>query len=76
MESKLSFEQALARLESIVRDLESGNIELEKSLELFEEGISLSSICSQLLKEAKQKVEILVEKNNGEIIKENFIVNE
>ena len=76
MENKLTFEQALSRLETIVRDLESGDIELEKSLELFEEGISLSSVCSKLLKEAKQKVEILVENNNGEINSENFIANE
>lgn len=74
MENKLSFEQALSRLELIVKQLESGETELEKSIELFEEGIKLSALCSSLLKSAQQKVEILVESNN-EIKKEEFSAN-
>lgn len=75
MENNVTFEQAMTRLEKIVRDLESGNVSLEESIKLFEEGVKLSGICSSLLKEAKQKVEILIE-NGDEINKEAFTSNE
>ena len=75
MENNMTFEQALARLEKIVRELESGEVALEESIKLFEEGVKLSGVCSSLLKQAKQKVEILID-NGNEIQKEDFKVNE
>lgn len=75
MENNLTFEQALSRLEIIVKQLESGEIALEDSIKLFEEGVKLSSVCSSLLKDAKQKVEILIE-DNSSYIKKDFNVNE
>ena len=75
MENNLSFEKALARLESIVKELESGESTLEESIVLFEEGVRLSGVCSNLLQNAKQKVEILTETAEG-IKKENFNGNE
>lgn len=75
MENNITFEQAMSRLEKIVRELESGEATLEDSIKLFEEGVKLSGICSSLLKEAKQKVEILIETDNG-VSKESFTVNE
>lgn len=75
MENNLTFEQALARLESIVKELESGEAALEESLTLFEEGVRLSGVCSSLLKNAKQKVEILIETADG-VKKEAFTSNE
>ncbi len=75
MENNITFEQALAKLEKIVRDLESGEIPLEESIKLFEEGVKLSGVCSSLLKEAKQKVEILID-NGTNITKEAFKANE
>lgn len=53
---KLSFEQALARIEEIVRHLEKGDMPLEESLKLFEEGTALISSCGKMLDEAEQKV--------------------
>lgn len=53
----LSFEQALAELESIVRDLEQGNVPLEKSIELYSRGEALRKKCDGLLKAAEEKVE-------------------
>lgn len=53
----LSFEQALAELESIVRDLEQGNVPLEKSIELYSRGETLRKKCDGLLKAAEEKVE-------------------
>lgn len=61
----ISFEEAIERLESIVGDLEKGNCGLDKSLELFEEGILLVKECSGKLDAAAQKVKVLTE--NGEV---------
>ena len=57
---KEKFEDALNKLEKIVSKLEEGDIPLEESLKLFEEGIRLSRFCNQKLDEAEKKVEILL----------------
>lgn len=75
MDNKVTFEQAMSRLESIVKELESGEATLEESLTLFEEGVRLSGVCSELLKNAKQKVEILIESSSG-VTKEPFSPHE
>ncbi|MBQ7922978.1 MAG: exodeoxyribonuclease VII small subunit [Clostridia bacterium] len=61
----LTFETAIARLEEIVRALESGNAPLDTSLSLFEEGVSLVKLCNQKLDTAEQKVKILTMGENG-----------
>jgi exodeoxyribonuclease VII small subunit len=66
------FEAALARLEEIVKELENGDVALEQSLKLFEEGIKLSRICNKRLEEAERKVEILLKDKNGEMKAEPF----
>ncbi len=58
-----SFETAIAELEHIVAQLESGDLELEQSLKLFERGIELTRVSQSKLQEAEQKVQILMEKN-------------
>ncbi len=63
-----TFEEALARLESVVRELESGKLPLEKALELFEKGIALSSICSEQLKEAERRITLLIAGEKGELV--------
>ncbi|MDV2502695.1 MAG: exodeoxyribonuclease VII small subunit [bacterium] len=55
----MKFEKALKRLEAIVDQLEDGQIDLEKSLQLFEEGIGLARFCAGKLQEAEQKIELL-----------------
>lgn len=65
-ESKnIKFEDALKRLEKIVEKLEAGDVPLDESLSLYEEGISLFKHCSSKLEEAKKKVEILNKKGSG-----------
>ena len=54
--SALSFEEAMKELEGVVRDLESGNVELEKSIALYEQGARLKAHCEKKLKEAEEKV--------------------
>jgi exodeoxyribonuclease VII small subunit len=66
------FEAAMARLEEIVQELEKGDVPLEQSLKLFEEGIKLSRICNKRLEEAERKVEILLKDKNGNITAEPF----
>ena len=56
---ELSFEDALAELESLVETLERGELSLEDSLESFERGVTLTKTCQKALKEAEQKVRIL-----------------
>jgi exodeoxyribonuclease VII small subunit len=66
------FEAAMARLEEIVQELEKGDVPLEQSLKLFEEGIKLSRICNKRLEEAERKVEILLKDKNGNVTAEPF----
>lgn len=54
------FEDSLKKLEDIVSRLEGGDLTLEESLKLFEEGIKLSRLCTKQLEEAERKVEILL----------------
>jgi exodeoxyribonuclease VII small subunit len=65
------FEECLQRLEKIVEELEKGEVPLEKSLILFEEGMQLSSACRKELEEAEGKVEILL-KQGGKLQAEPF----
>ena len=58
------FEQALAELESLVEQMEKGEMTLEDSLTKFEKGIALTRICQEQLKAAEQKVQMLVEKDH------------
>ena len=59
------FEQALTSLESLVSAMEEGELSLEESLKAFEEGIKLTRECQTALENAEQKVQILVQKEQG-----------
>lgn len=59
------FETALAELETLVETMEQGDLSLEESLKLFERGITLTRGCQESLKEAEQKVQILLDKNGA-----------
>ena len=61
-----TFEEALARLETIVRELEEAELPLERSLVVFEEGVRLSRLLHERLNEAERKVEILMRNEDGE----------
>jgi exodeoxyribonuclease VII small subunit len=70
--AKEKFEDSLIKLEKIVSRLEEGNIPLEESLKLFEEGIRLSRICHQKLEEAEKRVEILLKGKDGVLRSQPF----
>lgn len=61
----VKFEEALARLETIVTELERGELPLEDSMRIFEEGIKLSKVCLKMLDDAERRVEILVKDKDG-----------
>ncbi len=65
MGENLTFEQAMEKLEDIVKRLESDTISLEESLALFEQGVHLGRLCSKKLDEVERKVEVLVESPDG-----------
>ena len=64
----LKFEEAMARLETIVAELEKGDLPLDESLKIFEEGIKLSKNCLKMLDEAERKVEILAQRGRRRTI--------
>jgi exodeoxyribonuclease VII small subunit len=71
-----SFEESLKKLESIVDQLEKGDLTLEDSLKLFEEGVVLSSTCKKELDEAEGKVQILIKQRDGSLKTEPFVPDE
>jgi exodeoxyribonuclease VII small subunit len=63
--SDLKFEDCLTRLEQIVTALEAGNLPLEDSLKVFEEGVTLARLCSRYLDDAERRIEILAKDEAG-----------
>ena len=72
----VNLEKAITDLEELVEELESGDLPLEKAMKKFEEGIKLTRGCQAALKEAEQKVEILLKSAGGEEGLEDFEVEE
>jgi exodeoxyribonuclease VII small subunit len=68
----LTFEQALKRLEEIVEALETEDLDLDKSLQFFEEGVSLSRHCNQQLQAAEKRIDVLLQKADGTLAAEPF----
>jgi exodeoxyribonuclease VII small subunit len=69
---KGDFEKSLARLEEVVKRLESADLSLDEAMKLFEEGVKLSRDCQKQLEEAEGRVEILLKKADGKIAPEPF----
>jgi exodeoxyribonuclease VII small subunit len=66
---KIDFEASLAQLEKLVDQMEDGELSLEESLKAFEAGVKLTRECQQALRDAEQKVEVLMQQN-GELVAE------
>jgi exodeoxyribonuclease VII small subunit len=67
-----SFEDSLKKLETIVDQLEKGDLPLEESLKLFEEGVALSAACKKEIDAAEGKVQILIKQRDGSLKTEPF----
>lgn len=76
MAAKKNFEDALLRLEEIVTEIENTEIDLEKSVKLYAEGVELSAYCAKQLKTAEQKVTTLREKYDGVFEQKQFNLSE
>ena len=68
---EMTFEQALARLEQIVKELEGGNVPLDDLMRLYDEGTTLVKTCTEKITAAEQKVR-LVQMKNGTVTEEAF----
>ena len=66
------FEAALAELESIVQKLEQGELSLEESLRQFERGVVLTRSCQKSLRQAEQKIRVLAQTGDGEVVEQDF----
>jgi len=66
------FETSLKKLEEAVNRLESGELSLDDSLKVFEEGVRHASLCSRKLNEAQRKVELLLKRKDGSFYREEF----
>lgn len=71
-----SFEESLKKLETIVDRLEKGDLSLEESLKLFEEGVGLSNACKQELDAAEGKVEMLIKQRDGSLKPAPFLAED
>jgi exodeoxyribonuclease VII small subunit len=72
----LNLEKSLEQLETLIDELESGDLPLDTAMKKFEEGIKLTRSCQTALKEAEQRVEILLKSAGGEETLENFDVED
>jgi exodeoxyribonuclease VII small subunit len=72
----IDLEKALTDLEELVEELESGDLPLEKAMQKFEQGIKLTRSCQSALKDAEQKVEILLKGAGGDEVLEDFEVDD
>lgn len=66
------FEEAMQRLEEIVQSLDNGDLPLEESLKIFEEGMKLVGFCNSKLDEAEKKVSLLVKESDGQLKEKPF----
>lgn len=69
---KQNFETSLEKLEKIVRELEQGDLSLEESLKLFEDGVKLSRECQERLSSAERRIEVLLKDGNGNLAIESL----
>ena len=72
---KINFENSLSELETLVEEMEQGDLSLEESLKRFEKGIGLTTDCQQALQSAELKVQELVEKN-GKLLEKDFNIED
>lgn len=71
----MKFEEAMQNLEKIALELEKGDLDLDTSMEKFEQGIKLSNECNKILEEAEKKITILI-KNGDKLEEEDFVAKD
>ena len=76
VQKEIKLEDAMRRLDEIVKALESEGLDLDRSLKLYEEGIGLVRICNEQLSDAERKIKVLRVNSDGEISEDDFITRE
>ena len=76
MQKKVKFEEAMAKLDSVVSKIESGGLTLDESIAAFEEGVKLIKICNESLESAENKVRLLTENSDGTVSDVPFEVSD
>lgn len=76
MKNNVCFEEALGKLELIVKQLERGELSLEESLDRFAEGMKLSKVCSTQLDQAEKKVDKIIQSQQGKIVEKQLTLVE
>lgn len=71
---EMTFEEAMTELEKTVNELEVEKLTLDESVKKFEKGMELSKHCTELLEKAEKSISILIEKSNGEVMEEPFVI--
>ena len=69
---KKSFEEQIGELEKIINELENGNLNLDQSVEKFEEGMKISKECNKMLESAEKRITILLNNQDDEVKEEDF----
>ena len=72
MKEKVNFEETMKQLEEIAGQLEKGDLNLDESVEKFEQGMKLSKQCSKILEEAEKRITMLLKNSEGELQEEDF----
>ena len=73
---EINFEDAMKELEEIANKLEKNDLDLDKSVEIFEEGMKLSKKCSKILENAEKRITILINDGKDNLTEENFSTNQ
>jgi exodeoxyribonuclease VII small subunit len=68
----IKFEEAIKRLEEIVEEMEGKDLQLEKSIKLFQEGMELAAFCNSKLEDAEKKVNVVMKNAQGQLTEEKF----
>lgn len=76
MNSELSFEENIEKLEEIAKELEKGDLDLDASVKKFEEGMKISKKCSDILEKAEKKITMLIKNEDDELVEEDFLKEE
>ena len=71
---KMSFEESMKALEDLVRELENGGIDLDRSLEIYEKAVILRNRCQTILDDSERRIQKIMETTNG-TVREDFQVN-
>jgi exodeoxyribonuclease VII small subunit len=72
----VKFEDAIQRLEEIVREIEDNGLSLEESIKIFQEGMELAAACNKKLDEAERKISVIMKGEEGSLVEEDFVPEE